>query len=428
MGRTTQAEKCTLYKAPPMWGAPFPRSLISIEAPLARKEIRMSTQAETFEVIVIGGGQAGLSVGHHLKKLGVRFLILDGSARIGDVWRKRWDSLRLFTPARFASLDGLPFPAPPDSFPSKDEMADYLESYAAQFELPVLNGVRVDRLSRNDGHYQLEAGPRVFRAEQVIVAMSNYQRPSVPAFAKHLDAKIVQLHSMHYKAPSQLDPGPVLLVGAGNSGSELAMELSKSRHVYMAGRSTGEIPFRVGGFLGRLLLARLVLRVLFHRILTVGTPIGRKLRPKLLHGGGPLIRVKARDMAAAGVERTPRVTEVRNGQPVLKDGRALDVKNVIWCTGYETGFSWIDLPILDEHAVPRHQAGLVADAPGLYFVGLHFLYSLSSEMIHGVGRDAERIAMLAHARLREGARSPAEISAADRAGLSAAMQASRPGC
>jgi putative flavoprotein involved in K+ transport len=359
----------------------------------------MSTQRETFEVIVIGGGQAGLSVGHHLKKLEVRFLILDGSARIGDVWRKRWDSLRLFTPARFASLDGLAFPAPPDSFPTKDEMADYLESYAAHFELPVLNGVRVERLSRRNGRYQIEAGSRVFRAEQVIVAMSNYQRPSVPAFAKELDPEIVRLHSMHYKAPSQLQPGPVLLVGAGNSGSELAMELARSRHVYMSGRSTGEIPFRIGGFLGRMLLVRFVLRVLFHRILTVGTPIGRKLRPKLLVGGGPLIRVKERDLAAAGVERTPRVTDVRDGRPVLEDGRVLGVKNVIWCTGYETGFSWIDLPILDERAVPRHEAGVVQEAPGLYFVGLHFLYSLSSEMIHGVGRDAARIASLAHARL-----------------------------
>jgi putative flavoprotein involved in K+ transport len=370
----------------------------------------MSTQADTFEVIVIGGGQAGLSVGHHLKKRGVRFLILDGSARIGDPWRKRWDSLRLFTPARFASLDGLAFPAPPDSFPTKDEMADYLESYAAHFELPVLNGVRVQRLSRSDGHYRIEAGSRIFRAEQVIVAMSNYQRPNVPAFAKELDAEIVQLHSMHYKAPSQLQPGPVLLVGAGNSGSELAMELVKSRQVYMAGRSTGEVPFRVGGLLGRLILVRLVLRGLFHRILTIRTPIGRRLRPKLLVGGGPLIRVKARDMAAAGVERTPRVAGVQNGQPVLEDGRALHVKNVIWCTGYETGFSWIDLPILDERAVPRHQAGVVPDAPGLYFVGLHFLFSLSSGMIHGVGRDAERIAKLAHARLHEGARLPAGAS------------------
>jgi putative flavoprotein involved in K+ transport len=247
----------------------------------------------------------------------------------------------------------------------------------------------------------------VFRAEQVIVAMSNYQQPSIPSFSKELDPGIVQLHSMQYKAPSQLQPGSVLLVGAGNSGSELAMELAKTRRVYMSGRSTGEVPFRIGGFLGRVLLARLVLRGLFHRILTVGTPIGRKLRPKLLVGGGPLIRVKARDLFAAGVERTTRTIDVRGGRPVLGDGRVLDVENVIWCTGYETGFSWIDLPILDERGVPRHQAGVVSDAPGLYFVGLHFLYSLSSEMIHGVGRDAARIAALAHARLRQASQLPA---------------------
>lgn len=366
----------------------------------------MSTRPRTFDVIVIGGGQAGLSVGYHLKQRGVRFLILDGSARVGDAWRSRWDSLRLFTPARFCALDGLPFPAHPDTFPTKDEMADYLESYAAHFELPVLTGVRVERLSRQHGVYRIEAGSRTFVANQVVVAMSNYQKPSVPAFTQKLDPAIVQLHSMHYKAPEQLQPGAVLLVGAGNSGSELAMELAKSRQVYMAGRSTGEIPFRVGGFWGRLLLVRLVLRGLFHRIFSVANPVGRKVRPTVLTGGGPLIRVKARDLAAAGVERTPRVADVRDGQPVLEDGRVLQVPNVIWCTGYQTGFSWIDLPVLDERCLPRHRAGVVPEAPGLYFVGLHFLYSLSSGMIHGVGRDAERIARLAHARLGEASRAP----------------------
>jgi putative flavoprotein involved in K+ transport len=166
---------------------------------------------------------------------------------------------------------------------------------------------------------------------------------------------------------------------------------------------------------------RLVLRVLFHRVLTVDTRIGRKLRPKLLFGGGPLIRVKARDLAAGGVERAPRTIGVRDGQPVLEDGRTLNVKNVIWCTGYETGFSWIDLPILDERGIPNHRAGVVSEAPGLYFVGLHFLYSLSSEMIHGVGRDAARIAALAHARLRQPSRSQFDeaISPATRASSNA---------
>jgi putative flavoprotein involved in K+ transport len=389
-----------------MWSRHVFRRVIAMAHLLGAREVIMSTSPQTFEVIVIGGGQSGLSVGYHLKRRGLRFLILDGSARIGDVWRSRWDSLRLFTPARFCSLDGLAFPAYPDAFPTKDEMADYLESYAAHFELPVLSGVRVERLSMQHGMYQIEAGSRTFFAKQVVVAMSNYQKPSIPPFAEEFDPEITQLHSMHYKAPDQLQPGAVLLAGAGNSGSELAMELAKSRQVFMAGRSTGEVPFRVAGFWGRLLLVRLVLRGLFHRVFSVANPIGRKVRPKVLTGGGPLIRVKARDLAAAGVERTARVTGVRDGKPALEDGRVLDVRNVIWCTGYQTGFSWIDLPILDARFVPRHHAGVVPEAPGLYFVGLHFLYSLSSGMIHGVGRDAERIARLAHTGVGETSPAP----------------------
>jgi putative flavoprotein involved in K+ transport len=358
----------------------------------------MSAQTTNIDVIVIGGGQAGLSVGHHLRRRNLRFLILDASARIGDAWRHRWDSLRLFTPARYSSLDGMRLAAPGDTFITKDEMADYLEAYAARFELPVLSSVRVDRLSRRGGRYVVEADGREFEAPQVVVAMGTYQEPTVPAFAADLSPTIRQLHSHDYRNPAQLKPGDVLLVGAGNSGSELAMELAKSRRVYMSGRSTGEIPFRIGGFLGRTLLVRLVVRFLFHHVLTIATPIGRAARPKLIVGGGPLIRVKSRDLAAAGVVRTGRTVGATDGRPRLEDGRVLDVANVIWCTGFNPGFTWLDLPILDAHGGPRHRGGVVAEAPGLYFVGLHFLYSLSSEMIHGVGRDADRIAGLVAAR------------------------------
>ena len=360
----------------------------------------MSTQTTNCDVIVIGGGQAGLSVGYHLRRRNLRFLILDASARIGDTWRHRWDSLHLFTPARYSSLDGMRLAAPGDAFVSKDEMADYLEAYAARFELPVLSGVRVDRLSRRGDRYVVEANGREFEAPQVVVAMGTYQRPTVPAFAADLSPAIRQLHSHDYRNPEQLQPGDVLLVGAGNSGSELAMELARSHRVFMSGRSTGEIPFRIGGFLGRTMLVRLVLRGLFHRVLTIDTPIGRAARPKLLVGGGPLIRVKGRDLAKAGVIRTPRTVGAADGRPRLEDGRVLDVANVIWCTGFNPGFSWIDLPIFAEDGGPRHRGGVVDESPGLYFVGLHFLYSLSSEMIHGVGRDADRIAGLVAARAR----------------------------
>jgi putative flavoprotein involved in K+ transport len=349
-----------------------------------------STSVEQVETLVIGGGQAGLSVGYHLARRGSPFLIVDGSDRIGDVWRRRWDSLRLFTPARFDGLPGMSFPAPPDTFPTKDAMADYLEAYAAHFTLPVRTGTRVDRLTREADRFVAEAGSTHIEASNVVVAIGTYQRPKLPAFASDLAPDIVQLHSIDYRNPAQLQPGDVLLVGAGNSGSELAMELSRDHHVLMAGRDTGAIPFRIDGWFGRTVGVRLVVRGLFRRVLTVRTPIGRRVRPKVLTIGGPLIRVKPRDLVAAGVERVPRVAGADDGRPVLEDGRVLDVANVVWCTGFHPGFDWIDLPIHGEHE-PQHEAGIVPSQPGLYFVGLHFLSAMSSEMIHGVGEDAERI-------------------------------------
>ncbi len=344
-----------------------------------------------FDTIVIGGGQAGLSVGYFLARQGRHFVILDANQRIGDSWRKRWDSLRLFTPARFSGLAGMPFPAPAHAFPTKDEMADFLETYAAHFDLPVRTGVKVDHLSRQGNRFIVTGGDLRFEAENVIVAMANYQKPHVPTFASELDPSIVQLHSSDYRNPSQLQDGGVLIVGAGNSGSEIALEAARSHPTWMSGRDTGHIPFRIEGLASRLLLARLMLRFLFLRVLTVNTPMGRRLRPKVLSQGGPLIRIKPHDLATAGVERVPRTVGVRDGLPVLEGDRVLDVANVVWCTGFHPGFSWIDLPVLGEEE-PMHERGVVAKEPGLYFVGLNFLYSLSSSMIHGVERDAEYIA------------------------------------
>jgi putative flavoprotein involved in K+ transport len=343
------------------------------------------------ETVIIGGGQAGLSVGHHLAKHGRPFLILDAGQRVGDQWRDRWDSLRLFTPARFDGLDGMPFPAAGDSFPTKDEMADYLEAYAKRFGLPVRTGVRVESLSRDGDLFTIGAGQDRYTARNVVVAMSNFQRPRVPDFAAQLDRGIVQLHSSQYRRPGQLQPGSVLIVGAGNSGAEISMELARTHRTCLSGRDTGHIPFRIDGRAGRLILGRLVLRGLFHRVLTVTTPIGRKVRPKLLTGGGPLIRVKPQDLAGAGVQRVDRITGARDGRPLLADGRTLEVANVVWCTGFHPGFSWINLPVLGDDE-PRHISGTVPSTPGLYFVGLHFLHAMSSAMVHGVGRDAERIA------------------------------------
>ncbi len=347
---------------------------------------------ERVETVIIGGGQAGLSVGYHLAKHDRQFVILEANERIGDSWRKRWDSLRLFTPARYDGLAGWPFPAADWSFPTKDEMADYLETYAAHFELPVRTGVRVDELSRNGERFVVSAGEKRFEAENVVVAMANFQRPQAPTFAGELDPDIVQLHSFEYRNLSQLQEGGVLIVGAGNSGAEISLEVARSHPTWMSGRDTGHIPFRIEGSASRLLLAPLALRFVFHRVLTVNTLIGRKARPKILANGAPLIRVKPSDLTTAGVERVPRVVGVRDGLPLLEDGRGLEVANVIWCTGFHPGFSWIDLPIFGEDGEPMHERGVVGDEPGLYFVGLEFLYAMSSVMVHGVGRDAGYIA------------------------------------
>jgi putative flavoprotein involved in K+ transport len=211
----------------------------------------------------------------------------------------------------------------------------------------------------------------------------------------------VQLHSSEYKNPSQLRLGDVLIVGAGNSGADIAIDVARSHRTWLSGRHPGNIPFRIDGHIARLLLP-VLFRVVFHRILTVDTPMGRKARPAVISKGGVLIRVKPADLAAAGVERAPRVTGVRDGKPLCADGRVLDAANVIWCTGYHPGLSWIDVPtaIYGADGEPVHERGIVPGEPGLYFVGLHFLYAFSSTMIHGVGRDAERIAQTIQERVR----------------------------
>lgn len=342
--------------------------------------------------VVVGGGQAGLAVGHSLARRGLPFVILDAHARIGDAWRTRWDSLRLFSAARYDGLPGMPFPGPSSAFPTKDEMADYLEAYAARFELPVRTGVRVDRLRRRRDRFQLTAGTMRFEADNVVVAMGSHQVPWVPPFADHLDPGIVQLHAAEYRNPSQLGEGNVLVVGVGNSGGEIALEVAARHPTSLAGKEAGVVPFRIESLIARRVVLPLLFRFIAHHLLTVDTPLGRRMRPKLLSHGQPLVRVKPSDLAAAGVERVGRVMGVQNGLPVLEDGRTVEVANVIWCTGYRPAFSWIDLPVFDAAGrEPRHHRGIVGAEPGLYFVGLFFQYAMSSGFLPGVGRDAEHV-------------------------------------
>jgi putative flavoprotein involved in K+ transport len=305
------------------------------------------------------------------------------------VWRSRWDSLRLFTPSQFNGLPGKPFPKPNFYFPTKDEIAEYLEDYAGQFRLPVRHGVKVEALSRSDGGYRLSAGAAGFSARNVIVATGPYHKPHTPTFASQLDPAILQWHSSAYCNPQQVPVQNVLVVGAGNSGAEIGLELARAgKRVWLAGRDVGRIP---ADTLGKALGGRPYWWFI-SRVLSINTPIGRKMKSTVLYHGSPLIRANRQMVAGAGVEYTPRVSGVMSGKPQLEDGRSLPVEGVIWATGFRPDYKWIDLPVFDEYGYPRHERGVIQGVPGLYFVGLHFQTALSSALLGGVGADASHIA------------------------------------
>jgi putative flavoprotein involved in K+ transport len=352
-------------------------------------------ETERFDTVIVGAGQAGLAVGYHLTKRGRSCVILDSNDRVGDSWRKRWPSLRLYSPALADGLPGMRFPARPSSYPTGSEMADYLETYASEFALPVRTGAAVDGVERNGDGYVVTAGERRFEADNVVVATGVFQhdRPAIPAFSGELDPRIRQLHSADYRSPTQLQEGPVLVVGAAHSGADIAYEVAQTGYpTLLSGPDTGQIPFDIEGRAARFVFP--LLRFVATRILTVSTPIGRKARTKIRAHGGPLLRVKRADLEAAGVERVfERTVGVEDGKPVLADGRVVDVANVIWCTGFRNDYGWIRpaLP-MDADGFPEQERGAVPSSPGLYFVGMPFLHSFASMLIIGAGRDGQKIA------------------------------------
>jgi putative flavoprotein involved in K+ transport len=350
-------------------------------------------KTERIDTVVIGGGQTGLAAGYYLSQQKRDFVILDAHDRAGDSWRKRWDSLRLFTPTGFNHLPGMRFPKSMDAdrFPTKDQMADYLESYVARFQLPMLLNTRVDELAPYDDHYLITADTLRLNANHVIVATGAYSTPRVPAFASQLAPAIYQLHSADYRNPDQLHNGAVLIVGAGNSGVEIALELASRHSVWLAGRDTGFIPAHYGKFsyeLGVVLFKALM------QHFTVDTPPGRWIvqRAREFSGGHPVVGITPEDLLRAGVHRVPRVPGVSRGQPILEDGRVLDVPNIIWSTGFTRDYRWIKLPIFDARGNPIHHRGVVRGAPGLYFVGLPYQSSLLSGLVAGAAADAKYIA------------------------------------
>jgi putative flavoprotein involved in K+ transport len=341
-------------------------------------------RVERFETIVIGAGQAGLAAGYELAARDVDVVILSAESCVGDNWRRRWDSLRLFTPAAYSGLPGMPFPAPPAHLPDKDEVGDYLERYAERFDLPVRLDTRVDALGWNGERYVVRAGGSTIEADNVVVATGAFQCPHIPALAAHLAPGIRQLHSSEYVSPFGLPDGPALVVGAGNSGAQIALELARFRKVWLAGRDTGHLPRRLLG------------RDLFDWVwplmtrLTLDTRLGRRLRGRM-RGGDALIGIPERTLTKSGVVRVGRLTEARGGLPVC-GGAVFEPQVIVWSTGFGPDYRWIDLPVLDGDGYPRHRRGVATDSPGLYFVGLRFQHRMTSSLIGGAGADAAFIA------------------------------------
>jgi len=342
--------------------------------------------------IIIGAGQAGLATGYHLQRLGQPFTILDGNARVGDQWRAQWDSLRLYSPAKYDGLPGLPFPGDPWNYPAKDEVADYLASYADRFDLPIRHGTRVDRIERLDDQWVVTVGQEQLMADNVVVATGTFGRtPYLPDFAVDLDPAIRQLHSSEYRRPGQLKDGPVLVVGGSHSGTDIAYEVAQTHQTILCGRDPGQMPFKPGRP-GQALVWP-VLLFLWRHVLTRRTRVGKAEMKNIRFHGGPMIRVKRADLLERGVERVhDRVTGVQDGRPQLADGRVLDVANVVWATGFQQVFDWIKAPVVGADGWPREYRGVAEDVPGLFFCGLSFQYAFSSMVLPGVGRDAAYVA------------------------------------
>ncbi|GAC1510554.1 MAG: NAD(P)/FAD-dependent oxidoreductase [Candidatus Dormibacteraceae bacterium] len=352
------------------------------------------SEVEKVQAVIVGGGQAGLATAYELARRSVGLAVLEAGERIGDQWRRRWDSLRLFTPARYDGLPGLKFPAPASSFPGKDEMADDLEAYARDGGIPVRTDVRALRLARSGDAYVLETSRGAIAARHVVVA-TGYQRPKVPAFAAGIKPSIRQLHAGEYRNASQL-AGEVLVVGAGTSGVEIAIEAARAGHrTVLAGRGTGAIPSITYAFNGKFFW------FYANRIASVRTPMGRRMKPLVLAHGAPLIRRKMGDAIAAGVERSPRVVGIENGNPIFDGGGQARPDTIVWCTGFARDYSWIQMPVVGSDGFPRHSGGVAEGEPGLYFVGLPFQTRLASGLIGGVGEDAAFVAATIANRLRQ---------------------------
>jgi putative flavoprotein involved in K+ transport len=337
---------------------------------------------DRFDVAVVGAGQAGLAMGYLLAKEGRQFVIFEAASSIGSAWRTRWDSLLLFTPRRYDSLPGLPFPGDRNGYPGKGEVISYLERYALTFELPVELDSPVRSVAPADGGFTLDLGTRTVEAEQVVIATGPFQVPSIPAFAANLAPDVVQMHSTGYRRPSDVPEGIVAVVGGGNTGFQIAKELSATHTVVLAiGSRQTPLPQRP---LGRDLFWWLTKTGLIEK--TVDSRIGRRARDR-----DTLIGSSVRDAKRHGVAVKPRVVGSSHRTVTFADGSELDVDGVIWATGYRSDYSWIDVPVFDQDGRVLHRRG-ITDYPGLFFLGLTWQHTRGSALLGWVKDDAEFIA------------------------------------
>ena len=350
------------------------------------------------DVAVIGAGQAGLAMGYLLSRAGRGFKIFEAAGSVGSAWRARWDSLVLFTPRRYSGLPGLPFEGDPDGYPRRDDVVEYLDRYAERFDLPVELDSPVRSVAERDGGFVLDVDGRRIEADQVVVATGPFQTPNVPPFARDLAPDVFQTHSTGYMRPGDLPPGIVLVVGGGNTGYQIAKELSATHEVHLAvGSRQKALPQRV---LGRDLFWWLTRTGLIKK--TADSRLGRRLRQT-----DTLIGSKPGELSAHGIAARPRVVGAAGRAVAFSDGTELTVDAVIWATGYRPDYGWIEAPVLGQDGRPRHRRG-VTDVSGLYFLGLSWQHTRGSALIGWVKDDAEFIAdrIAARAPTREPAPTP----------------------